>query len=234
MGEGSGWFKSWGREAVAAGAQALGAAGQWLGGKKRDKRRLQHQLQLSEYAYQKDKEMIDDVRKYNLPSAEMQRLRDAGLNPNLVYGTGTATESRGEMAKYNVPEVHANYETPNFGEIIGAYQNFKLTEAQIDNARESIETANILQDLKGIESHVKRSTWTDEVEKIRHETQKAKRDVQIKDAVLDDKSLDKIYKQYRNEFAKMGIREGDNLMIRLVAKMLIESGIIPAEALLGK
>ena len=32
-----------------------------------------------------DKEMWDYQNKYNLPSAQMQRLKEAGLNPALMY-----------------------------------------------------------------------------------------------------------------------------------------------------
>ena len=71
---------------------------------------------------------------YNMPKSQMQRLRDAGLNPNLVYGTGTVTgNTGGQQPKYQqqtadfsgVPPV----QLPNY---IGQSQSIEKTNAEID------------------------------------------------------------------------------------------------------
>ena len=46
------------------------------------------QMQLAEYQYEKNLEMWNRQNEYNLPSAQRQRLLDAGLNPALMYGSG--------------------------------------------------------------------------------------------------------------------------------------------------
>lgn len=65
---------------------------------------LQRQHNLEDYAMQND---------YNSPTSQMQRLREAGLNPHLVYGNGattTAAPVRGGTAPHGdavAPKVHA-------------------------------------------------------------------------------------------------------------------------------
>lgn len=61
------------------------------------------------------KELIDYQNEYNSPTAQMQRLMEAGLNPNLVYGSqapagvsGNASAPSGAM-----PQSHTTYDFAN-------------------------------------------------------------------------------------------------------------------------
>jgi hypothetical protein len=66
--------------------------------------------------------------EYNHPAAQMARLREAGLNPALMYGQGTTGNS-------SAPVKDAGTAPANLGDPIGAYQNTKLQNAQYDNLR---------------------------------------------------------------------------------------------------
>lgn len=75
--------------------------------------------------------------QYNSPTAQMQRLKEAGLNPNLVYGGGSATQQAGVVKNTDAPGW--NPETPNVGQIaqapgmaLGAYYNIQQQKAQTD------------------------------------------------------------------------------------------------------
>lgn len=69
---------------------------------------------------------------YNSPEANMARLRKAGLNPNLVYGTGSATQEAGSVPQSNTG--NWNPKAPQFDvESIASYIDTRLKEAQIDN-----------------------------------------------------------------------------------------------------
>ena len=46
-------------------------------------------------AFERSKEMFDYQNRYNTPARQMQRLRDAGLNPALMYGQGTTGNAQG-------------------------------------------------------------------------------------------------------------------------------------------
>lgn len=74
--------------------------------------------------------------EYNSPRAQMQRLRDANLNPNLVYGHGSATQTAAAPRATNMESW--NPQAPQFsatgvGQSLMSYYDIKMKEAQIDN-----------------------------------------------------------------------------------------------------
>lgn len=52
---------------------------------------FQHNRALADEAYQRDVAMWNAQNTYNAPAQQMARLQKAGLNPNLVYGSGNVT-----------------------------------------------------------------------------------------------------------------------------------------------
>lgn len=73
--------------------------------------------------------------EYNSPSAKMQRLRDAKLNPNLVYGQGTdatAGVPRGtsmDSWRPQTPQISSG----ELGNSLMSMYDIKIKEAQVDN-----------------------------------------------------------------------------------------------------
>lgn len=83
--------------------------------------------------------------EYNSPASQMQRLRDAKLNPNLVYGNGADTAG-GMVRGANVESW--NPQAPRWGDManaaglgLSAYYDTQIKEAQIDN----LKTINTVQ-----------------------------------------------------------------------------------------
>lgn len=72
--------------------------------------------------------------QYDHPSSQMARLREAGLNPNLVYGKG-ADNTSGAI-RSSSPQAY-NPQAPRFdsNSVIGAYYDTQVKQAQIDNLR---------------------------------------------------------------------------------------------------
>lgn len=114
-----------------------------------------------EKMYKKQRaDAIADVQAqnaYNSPAAQMARYKDAGLNPNLIYGQSN------EGATYrssSVPGGQSSEAKINVGGAISTYQDMKLKDAQIDlmktqqliNFAESVlkgaQTANVQQQTK--------------------------------------------------------------------------------------
>lgn len=91
---------------------------------------IQRQDALADWAMQ---------NQYNHPSSQMARLREAGLNPNLVYGTGavgnTSTNVRGTEAKAWNPQAPQIDLGGSVSSGLGAYYDVKVKEAQVDNLR---------------------------------------------------------------------------------------------------
>lgn len=73
--------------------------------------------------------------EYNSPMSQMARLRDAGLNPNLVYGHGSAQSPAGVPRGVNADSWRPTAPTVNTGSALSAYYDIQLKEAQIDNMK---------------------------------------------------------------------------------------------------
>lgn len=73
---------------------------------------------------------------YNSPIQQMQRLREAGLNPNLVYGNGGGTIAATSAPPTKVPELTnelASMQQLSAVPAISAYQDMMVKNAQIRN-----------------------------------------------------------------------------------------------------
>lgn len=94
--------------------------------------------ELAEYGYSKDLEMWERANEYNNPANQMLRMKEAGLNPNMVYGSGkVAGNTASQLPKYNVPKQEYNYKpVTQLPQALGQYMDFKLKNAQYDNERE--------------------------------------------------------------------------------------------------
>ena len=90
---------------------------------------------MAEYAYSKDLEMWNRQNKYNSPEMQMERFKDAGLNPNLIYGQGTAGNAS-SMPHYSAPTAEYNYKPEvDLPMTLSMFQDFALKQAQTDNVR---------------------------------------------------------------------------------------------------
>jgi hypothetical protein len=79
-------------------------------------------------------------QNFNSPTAQMKRLQEAGLNPNLIYGSGggttTAQPVRGTEVKSWSPQA-PQFDVPS---AIMAYQDARMKQAQYDNIAASTQT----------------------------------------------------------------------------------------------
>lgn len=82
-------------------------------------------------------------RDYNHPKAVMARLREAGLNPNLIYGQGA-----GSLTSKTVSPSYGKRDSPlfnsglqNFPNYLQLAQNLENNQAQIDQVRQNTENA---------------------------------------------------------------------------------------------
>lgn len=99
---------------------------------------------MAEYAYSKDLEMWNRQNAYNTPQAQMARIRAAGLNPNLVYGTGVTGNTSAQMPKYQAPTVEYRNENPLQG-LPGGIQGYldaRFQNQQIDLLRSQVRNVD--------------------------------------------------------------------------------------------
>lgn len=135
-GSGSDWIAA----LIAAGASIYSASV----ANKNNKRTIEANKQQAEYAYSKELEMWNRQNDYNNPLAVMNRLKAAGLNPNLIYGSGSGAGGQAsQMPKYNAPTLQYNQQPiVNVPEMMGIYQNFAMKQAQINNVKAQTDNIN--------------------------------------------------------------------------------------------
>lgn len=117
----------WG--AVIAGLVSIGSA---IWSSENAKKRNKEQREYNE-------KMLEEQRQYDSPTETRQRLQDAGLNPALMYGQGSAWANSGSPESYQ-PETP---ESPLPGDLGEIFQNFR---------REEIGISKVGKEMKFIES----------------------------------------------------------------------------------
>lgn len=126
--------------------------------KKAQERQNAANRDLMNLQYQKDREMWDQQNAYNSPAAQMQRFKDAGLNPNMIYGQGNGGNAA-TMPHYTAPDQSeksfvpdtVNNVSSHVGQAIQTYQDLQMRQAQIDNLRalnSNINTRTINETMK--------------------------------------------------------------------------------------
>ena len=106
------------------------------------------------YGIQREHALADWARQneYNSPMAQMQRLRDAGLNPNLVYNNG-ATHSAQAVQKSDMKQWSPQAPQFDFGQIVDQYFGTQQRRNAIDISEQQIKALkldNINKELKNI------------------------------------------------------------------------------------
>lgn len=100
----------------------------------------------AEYQYSTAQEQWNLANLYNDPKNQMIRLAEAGLNPNLVYGSNAVTGNTTSPAE----SYKAAKQEFNAPQVLQQYQDFQLKEAQTDNIKtnsENIRLKNITEGL---------------------------------------------------------------------------------------
>ena len=99
------------------------------------------------YALQRGHSLADWAmqNEYNSPAQQMQRLKMAGLNPNMVYGKGTIDNQTGVVRGTEVKPWNPQAPEYNIGAAaqagLSAYYNSAIQKQQIDNLK-TINTVN--------------------------------------------------------------------------------------------
>lgn len=108
-----------------------------------DKTFAQNQL-LQQQAYNQNLTMWRSQNEYNSPAQQMQRLEQAGLNKNLVYGGGNVTGNTSSSAPEYSPVFHEAPKVSKLHNIIDtimSYQQIQNQALQNDFTRARIELA---------------------------------------------------------------------------------------------
>lgn len=126
---------------IAGAAGALSAGGSAVAQGKMNRRARDFAREQSNLQWERNKEAWNMQNAYNDPSAQMARLKAAGLNPNLIYGSSSGgAAGTADSIGASQPSM-PNIGPVNYGEIgasaLSQFQDYRLREAQIDQVKQS-------------------------------------------------------------------------------------------------
>lgn len=235
------------RPLLGAIVSGLGSLGQGIvnmvQSRKNTRRTNRANMQLAEYSYDKDLEMWERNNRYNTPEAQMQRLEAAGLNKNLVYGTGNvAGNTSGQIPKFSTPRMdymgQQPIDTVGAANVLQSYQDMRLKEAQIDNVKaqavytgqrtssELIKGSNYLTDgqKKALELSTARQLQATHIQagQTNLELLKQKLTTEQRKQIAIDLKND--HQKIMNRWAEKGVVPGDEAWMRAAIEFLDSIG----------
>ena len=98
----------------------------------------QQAKELATYQFGLEQQAVNQQNEYNNPQNQIQRLKDAGLNPALIYGSGSATAAgnQSQLPRYNAPNIQAAPKIDYLSmamQFLGAYNDLRVKDAQVNN-----------------------------------------------------------------------------------------------------
>lgn len=109
-------------------------------------------IRLAQEGREHDLNMWNLQNAYNTPEMQMQRLKEAGLNPNLMYGSGQASTGNADAPKpahvATTSNALASFNNNNAIQMLSAYQDWQVKKAQIRNIEEETAGRNIQNQLQ--------------------------------------------------------------------------------------
>lgn len=134
--------------AALAGAQILGSAANSISQGNMNRKNRAFSREMYNQQYSDNIDFWNMQNSYNDPQQQMQRLQNAGLNPNLVYGQNSGAAS-GQASPINTPDVqNTQYRSPEWGNglstagltYMNAMYDFDIKQAQLDNLKKDGDT----------------------------------------------------------------------------------------------
>lgn len=107
-----------------------------------NKKQREFDLRQTQIQYAHDEAMWNKGNAYNSPASQMQRFKDAGLNPHLIYGQGTSGTTVVSPPKYQAPKGTFGISPLNVGNPYDVYQSIKLKDLQSDLLKAQIDSVN--------------------------------------------------------------------------------------------
>lgn len=243
-------------------AATVGALGSWWNARQQQKyarintdRANAANREMAAYSYSKDVEMMNRNNAYNSPEQQMQRLQDAGLNPNNAYGSGSVTgNTSGQLPKYNAPTMQFGYKPGiDLPAMISQYQDVAMKAAQTDQIKsqtELTEQSTLNAEIGGRIAYLKEyGIPYDNASKFM-KTQREQNELNYQKAFLEQKNrkneleiglygdkqeslrssnekrrAELVFQQHKNDLMKMGITTSDDVRFRVMIQMLNAAGV---------
>lgn len=131
---------------------------------------------------------------YNSPSAQMQRLKDAGLNPNLMYGNGS-TASTGNADPIGSSHIQGGLGATQALQMVTGMSQFGKTMTEVSNIEANTRKTLAETEMLGYtieQEKVGVSIAVENLKKLKAEVSKIESETRLNE-------LEQIYKQYVND-----------------------------------
>jgi hypothetical protein len=168
------------------------------------------QRKWNEKMYQRQRaDALSDWQKqadYNSPKAQMERLKAAGLNPNMVYGKGADAQMSTPIRSTDVKSWNPKSPEFNAGSVLGAYYETQMKQAQTDNlkiqstlleAEKRLKAAQTLSTLADADSKTFDAQMKKDLKEIFYETKR--QELKNLETDIQKKETDIIYTLDKNE-----------------------------------
>lgn len=184
---------------------------------------------MAEYSYSKDLEQWHRQNQYNDPSAQMQRLKNAGINPHTIGGNSSASGNATQLPKYNSPQLQFNAIPQMIGQL-SQFQELKRTQAMTDNIRAMTE----LTGQKAASEFFNRALTRQALKKAKidldtyperniYSLEKLKWDAGMSQRLFETQNYKKKTEKYRSQWAESGDTLGGNKAIDKIQNELLQS-----------
>lgn len=163
----------------------------------------QYAQQRSDQQWMRMNEMQDKMNAYNAPVAQMARLREAGLNPNLVYANGGSVM---QSAVGNAPQPPNTAPIDTQGvlqmvqTIVGAMLEKDKIQAQKDMQSEQIQSSKDIAEASNKSSERNVDVQTQSNENIATERNKTEKDISDANRKENVRQFNEELKQRVSEF----------------------------------
>lgn len=170
--------------AIGLGISAATGLAQIWSENRQNKKNIEFQKETNEQQRQWALEDWDKQNAYNHPLEQMNRLRQAGLNPNLVYGKGADTTADA-IRSVNTPAPQSRFNTGVFDKLNAPLQqmyDLETKQAQIDN----LGTQNALMQQEALFKQASTAKTVQDTAKSKFDLQQAG---ELKDSVIQNAKL---------------------------------------------
>lgn len=113
-----------------------------VGGSQSQRSANEKNMEIARYQNQWNLDQWHRENAYNSPQAQMQRFKNAGLNPNMIYGQGTPGNAMSGKPAQGATMVPTFRPAEGIGQMLGMYQQFKVQQAQIDKLHADTQLTN--------------------------------------------------------------------------------------------
>ncbi len=207
---------------IGAGISAAASGGNAIAQGKLNRKNRKWQEEQNTVKYNRDIEQRDYANYYNSPKSQMERFKQAGLNPHLIYGKGTSGNQTqnptAQSSQYSGKNVQVQLDP--LGEL-NKYQNFKKLQSETSLTQEVINEKKISNAIAGATQQVEIDKSIQELQKLQLQTDNEAQQLQIAEQIEILQNANAARETKRTEmFKATGIdpmqgTSGEKLMINI-------------------